>query len=141
MTERQDILRAAPFGLTESAIAWVSSAKASLNGSRRLAQLFNVMLDPGNAAQRETLRSLQPGVIIQFTLSGLERSIQAAHDVKAACDVPVLVCGDIEGGAICLDGATPMPNQLAMAALPDDGLYRQALTVMLDRLRAACIGS
>jgi beta-N-acetylhexosaminidase len=51
----------------------------------------------------------------------------------------MLVSGDVEGGTICLDGATPMPNQLGMAALANPQHYRQALGVMAEEARAVGI--
>jgi beta-N-acetylhexosaminidase len=136
MTDPMDLLRAKPFELEDADVAWVLACKAALTGQRRLAQLFNVMLTPGDDAQHEVLCRLQPGAITQFTLAGLEASVQAARRVQAAAVIPVLVSGDVEGGTICLDGVTPMPNQLAMAALPDAKLYWQALTVMMEEARS-----
>ena len=131
-----DILRAAPFGLGDEDIAWVDAKKARLAGPQRLAQLFNVMLMPGDAQHLALLRRLQPGAITQFTMGGLEAAVAAARSVQHAGPIPMLVSGDVEGGAICLDGATPMPNQLGMAALPDPQDYRRALTVMAEEARA-----
>jgi beta-N-acetylhexosaminidase len=135
MANSIEILQALPFGLSDEDIAWVHAQKARLNGSRRLAQLFNVMLRPEDEKQRAVLCTLQPGAITQFTLGGLEPSVAAARSIHDAADIPVLVSGDVEGGTICLDGATPMPNQLAMAALPDAEQYRRALAVMMDEAR------
>ncbi|MDT7838575.1 glycoside hydrolase family 3 protein [Aquabacterium sp. OR-4] len=129
-------LQASPFHLGEDDIAWVLRIKQRLAGPQRLAQLFNVMLDTAADASLATLRRLQPGAITQFTLGGLMPAVAAAQGVLAAADVPVLVSGDVEGGSICLDGTTPMPNQLGMAALADPQLYRQALQVMVDEARA-----
>jgi beta-N-acetylhexosaminidase len=136
MANPLDILRAQPFDLSDADIAWVQAQKAALRGPRRLAQLFNVMLDPAGHAQLEVLRRLQPGAITQFTLGGLEAALNAARRIQDTAGVPVLVSGDVEGGTICLDGVTPMPNQLAMAALPDAQVYRRALSVMMDEARA-----
>jgi beta-N-acetylhexosaminidase len=135
MANSTDILRAPPFGLRDEDIAWVQARKAALKGARRLAQLFNVMLRPDDETQREVLHRLQPGAITQFTLGGLEPSVAAARSLQDAAEIPLLVSGDVEGGTICLDGATPMPNQLAMAALPDAESYRCALTAMMDEAR------
>jgi beta-N-acetylhexosaminidase len=129
-------LRASPFELDDEAVAWVAQCKASLTGERRLAQLFNVLLMPGDKAHLATLQRLQPGAITQFTMSGLEAAVAAARSVQRSADIPVLVSGDVEGGTICLDGTTPMPNQLGMAALRDENDYRRALTVMMDEARA-----
>jgi beta-N-acetylhexosaminidase len=135
MANSKEILRARPFDLSDGDIAWVQAQKVSLSGPRRLAQLFNVMLRPDDENQGEVLRRLQPGAITQFTLGGLELSVAAARSIQDTADIPVLVSGDVEGGTICLDGATPMPNQLAMAALPDVEQYRRALAVMMDEAR------
>jgi beta-N-acetylhexosaminidase len=143
MASLKDSLRAPPFGLNEEDIAWVFAAKDSLqasatdpfSGLRRLAQLFNVMLRPDDEKQLEVLRRLQPGGITQFTLGGLERAVAAARSVQDAATIPVLVSGDVEGGTICLDGTTPMPNQLAMAALPNAESHQQALAVMMGEAR------
>ena len=131
-----DILRTAPFKLDDEAMAWVAQCKAALTGERRLAQLFNVMLQPGDEAHLATLRRLQPGAITQFTMTGLEAAVAAARSVQRAAAVPVLVSGDVEGGTICLDGTTPMPNQLGMAALRDHEDYRRALVIMMEEARA-----
>lgn len=136
MPSTHDILRAKPFDLSDEDIGWVEAQKAGLTGARRLAQLFNVMLIPDNAPHLAALRRLQPGAITQFTLGGLEPSVTAARGIQRAAQTPVLVSGDVEGGTICLDGATPMPNQLGMAALRDEQDYRRALAVMVEEARA-----
>jgi len=135
----REILQAQPFCLSDSDIDWVATQKAALTGSRRLAQLFNVMLDPGDAALMQALHQLQPGAVTQFTTGGLDVAVRAAQSVMDAADVPVLISGDVEGGSIRLDGTTAMPNQLGMAALPQAQDYEQALSVMLDEARAVGI--
>ncbi|MFM2058726.1 MAG: hypothetical protein RLY71_3111 [Pseudomonadota bacterium] len=131
-----DLLRAAPFHLDDDALAWVARCRAGLGGEQRLAQLFNVMVKADDAAHLDMLRRLQPGAITQFTMGGLEASVAAARSVQLAAEVPPLVSGDVEGGTISLDGSTPMPNQLGMAALRDEQDYRRALAVMMDEARA-----
>lgn len=117
-------------------MAWVEARKAELSGPSRLAQLFNVMLVPSDAKQLAVLKRLQPGAITQFTLGGLVPAVEAARSLQRAAKIPVLISGDVEGGTICLDGATPMPNQLGMAALPDELDYQHALTVMIEEARS-----
>ena len=131
-----EILRAAPFFLDDDALGWVAHCKALLTGERRLAQLFNVLLKPDDGSHLAMLRRLQPGAITQFTTGGLEASVVAARSVQSAAEVPLLVSGDVEGGTICLDGTTPMPNQLGMAALRDEQDYQRALAVMMGEARA-----
>lgn len=130
MPSPHDILRAQPFGLSDEDIAWVEAQLAHLSGAHRLAQLFNVMLIPDDEQHLALLKRLQPGAITQFTLGGLEAAVAAARSVQRSAQIPVLISGDVEGGTICLDGATPMPNQLGMAALADEHAYQLALEVM-----------
>lgn len=139
MPASHDILKSPPFELSDDDITWVVAQKTALKGARRLAQLFNVMLQPDDERHLEVLRRLQPGAITQFTLGGLETSVAAARSVQRAVDIPMLVSGDVEGGAISLDGTTQMPNQLAMAALPDTEDYRRALGVMVGEARSVGI--
>lgn len=138
MPSSHDILRAQPFGLGDGDIAWVDEQLARLTGSSRLAQLFNVMLMPDDVQHLALLKRLQPGAITQFTIGGLATAVAAARSVQREGAIPILTSGDVEGGTICLDGATPMPNQLGMAALPDEQDYRRALAVMAEE--ACAIG-
>ena len=139
MPQHFDLLRRQPFNLADDDIAWVKAQLGQLEGTARLAQLFNVMLAPDDHRSMEQLHRLQPGAITQFTSGGLEVALKAARDVQRAARIPVLISGDVEGGTIALDGTTPMPNQLGMAALPDAGDYRRALTVMAEEARAVGI--
>lgn len=136
MHSSHDILRAKPFELSDEDVAWVDAQRARLTGAQRLAQLFNVMLVPDDAKHLAMLRRLQPGAITQFTSGGLEAAVAAARSVQHSGEIPMIVTGDVEGGTICLDGATPMPNQLGMAALPDPHDYPRALAVMAGEARA-----
>lgn len=122
--------------MSDEDIGWVDAQKAELSGARRLAQLFNIMLVPDDEQHLAVLKRLQPGAITQFTLGGLETAVAAARGVQLAAQIPVLTSGDVEGGTICLDGATPMPNQLGMAALPNEQDYRRALGAMINEARA-----
>lgn len=131
-----DILRSAPFGLDEASVAWVDQCKERLKGERRLAQLFNVMLKPGDLSHLSMLKTLQPGAVTQFTTGGLESSVAAARSLQSSSDIPLLISGDVEGGTICLDGTTPMPNQLGMAALRKEEDYQNALKCMMQEARA-----
>lgn len=136
MPSSTDILRAPPFDLDDEDIAWVHEQLTHLADNQRLAQLFNVMLVPDDAQHLALLRRLQPGAITQFTMGGLDVAVAAARSVSHSGRIPMLVSGDVEGGTICLDGATQMPNQLGMAALPDPDDYRRALKVMVEEARA-----
>jgi len=130
------LLRAAPFFLDDDGVAWVVRTLQQLRGERRLAQLFNVMLQPDDAQHLATLRRLQPGAITQFMTGGPVLATAAARSIQASAQVPVLVSADVEGGTISLAGTTPMPNQLGMAALPDEADYGRALKVMMGEAQA-----
>lgn len=129
-------LRAAPFHLDDEDVAWVVHTRQQLAGEHRLAQLFNVMLQPDDASHLATLCRLQPGAITQFMFGDPAVATAAARHVLASAQVPVLVSADVEGGTISLRGSTPMPNQLGMAALPDEADYGRALEVMMGEAQA-----
>lgn len=136
MSKAIELLAAAPFHLSKQDISWVEKCLNTLTGRRRLAQLFNVILQPNNTTLTETLVGLQPGGITQFTIGGLDAAMIAAQALDRKMDIPLLISADLEGGAICLDGTTPMPNQLGMAALPSAKDYERALDVMASEGKA-----
>lgn len=138
MNTQTEALRLAPFHLDDAALDWVYATRARLGLRQRLAQLFNVMLVPMDAAGLARLAGEQPGAVTQFMLGGAEAAMQRAHDLAASLEVPLLVSSDVEGGAIHPDAFTPMGNQLAMAAMNNPELYAQCVDVMAAE--AAALG-
>lgn len=133
-----EFLARAPFSLGGAAMAWVAETHTRLSRRRRLAQLFNVMLDPFDA-RGAALAAEQPGGITQFMIGGHEVARRAAGALQAACDVPLLVSADVEGGAATLDGSTPFTNALGLAAVNDAELHAAAVRAMAIEAREAGI--
>ncbi len=136
MTNLIDSLSLAPHNLGKSDCAWVTRTYAQLPVRKRLAQLFNVMLKPQSADDLARLAEAQPGAFTQYMMDGLAAGLARAKALAAASSIPLLVSADVEGGAIALEGCSPMNNQLGMAAMNDAALYQQALEVMAAEARA-----
>jgi beta-N-acetylhexosaminidase len=129
-------LRLAPFHLNDEGVAWVQATLARLSPRQRLAQLFNVMLKPQSPEEFASLVRAQPGGFTQFLFDGLEAGLARAQTMVQGSTVPPLVSADVEGGAISLAGASPMNNQLGMAAMDSPALYEEALKVMATEAKA-----
>ena len=128
-------LRLAPFRLGQSDIDWVQATLASLSPRQRLSQLFNVMLGPQSPDQFDRIVAAQPGGFTQIMFGGLEAGLARAQALAKGSVVPLLVSADVEGGAISLAGASPMNNQLGMAAMASPALYEEAVAVMAAQAR------
>lgn len=120
----------APFHLAEKDLDWIREVASRLPRRRRLAQLFNVMLNPMNEAVVDAIRRECPGAITQFMIGGADLALSTAQGLAAALDLPLLVSADVEGGPMSLSGTTPMPCQLGMAAMADPLFYRECLQHM-----------
>jgi beta-N-acetylhexosaminidase len=127
-----------PFALSAEDAAWVVNTLGALPQRRKLAQLFNLMLVPQDAAAVDRLAAEQPGAVTQFMLGGADAGLRLLRQFVDASDIALLVSADAEGGAIALDGMTPMSNQLGMAAMNAPQLYGQAVDVMARE--AAALG-
>ncbi|MDE2501609.1 MAG: hypothetical protein KGL18_01345 [Burkholderiales bacterium] len=136
MTPTLDVLRRRPYNLGQADLDWVELTLAGLPRRRRLAQLFNVMLRPRGPEFMARLQAEQPGGVTQFMLGGPEAALPLLRSLADACELPLLVSGDVEGGAIGLAGSSPMSNQLGMAAMADAALYERAVEVMAREARA-----
>lgn len=116
-------LRRAPFHLDARAVRWVAQTFAALDDEQKLAQTLIVQ---GLELDRENLdRFVQLGVGGVFPrwdahAPGALRN--AAGYLQRHSAVPVLLCGDLEFGAlgpIGREAGTEFPNQLAVAATGD----------------------
>lgn len=125
-----DSLRLAPFNLDDDAIAWVAETRDSLTLDARLRQLFNVLQmgnDPEKIAQ---LVDAQPGGITRILRHDVDAAADALRLFTTRCQIPLLVSGDLEGGAIGIPGGTALPNQLGLAATGSTELARESIEVI-----------
>jgi len=129
-------LRRPPFQLDDEGVAWVQRHLDTLSMPQKLRQLFNVPAHGDDLAQVAALADLAPGGITRFGGADLECSWRATRALLERCEIPPLISGDIEGGAIGLPFGTGMPNQLGLAATGSPELAEQAVTVLAREARA-----
>lgn len=109
-------LRRAPFALDDAAIAWVQQTLSQLSTGQKLRQLFNVAPHGEGATDVARVAALGVGGVTRFVGLNFERSWAVARELIDASTIPLLLSGDIEGGAIAMPFGTALPNQLGLAA-------------------------
>ena len=133
-----DTLKLAPFNLSESDIAWVKKTRDRLSTGDKVRQIYcpmGVYDDPENAM---TLAKLKPGGLFRLTGPDLETAWNATRVAIESSDVPMLIAGDLEGGAYCLPYNTAALNQIGVAACNDAALSEAIATVIAEE--AALLG-
>ena len=133
-----DTLKLAPFNLSESDIAWVKKTRDRLSTGDKVRQIYcpmGVYDDPENAM---TLAKLKPGGLFRLTGPDLETAWNATRVAIESSDVPMLIAGDLEGGAYCLPYNTAALNQIGVAACNDAALSEAIVTVIAEE--AALLG-
>lgn len=131
-----DSLRLPPFSLDEAGIDWVQRTLASLSIDQKLRQLFNVALHGEDAADVARVVALGVGGVTRFVGPNFERSWAVARELIDGSQIPLLLSGDIEGGAIAMQFGTQLPNQLGLAATGSTALSEQAVDVLAAEARA-----
>ncbi len=131
----QAILRAAPFDLDEEALRWVAQTHARLTPQQKLRQLFNVAVHGNDPQAAQAAADLGVGGYTRFVGEDLSDAWRATHTLLQAADVPPLISGDLEGGAIAMPFGSGLPNQLGLAAANDKALSEQAVAVLASEAR------
>ncbi|MBI3223345.1 MAG: glycoside hydrolase family 3 protein [Nitrosomonadales bacterium] len=131
-----DALRLAPFHLDEAAIQWVEGWLRRLTTEQKVRQLFNLPAHSDDAERTAVLAGLQVGGITRYGGTDLENNWRAARTLIESAEIPLLISGDIEGGAIGMPFGTPMPNQLGLAATGSTALNGEAVEVLAREARA-----
>jgi beta-N-acetylhexosaminidase len=129
-------LARAPFSLDAEALAWVASTRDALSTEQKVRQLFNLACHGDDPAQIEQLASLKVGGITRFGGTSLEQSWQGTRTLIERSEIPLLISGDIEGGAIGNPFATRITNQLGLAAAGSAALSEEAVNVLAAEARA-----
>jgi beta-N-acetylhexosaminidase len=129
-------LAAAPFLLDEDSIGWVQRTLASLTTQERLRQLFNEASLEDDARQATALARQQLGGVTRFVGADLEAAWRATRIMVESAKLPLLVSGDLEGGAIGMPCATAVPNQLGVAATDSEEIDARITSVMAREARA-----
>ena len=129
-------LRLAPFNLDDGAIQWVEGWLGKLSTEEKVRQLFNLPAHGDDAQRTAELAAHQVGGITRFGGSDLVASWRATRALVESAEIPLLISGDIEGGAIGMPFGTPMPNQLGLAAAGSPALSEEAVAVLAREARA-----
>ena len=155
-----DELKLAPFNLDAEAVAWVKKTRDSLGTDDKVRQIYcpmGIYDDPDNA---RLLAKLKPGGLFRLMGPDLDAAWQATRIAVESSEVPMLIAGDLEGGAYCLPYNTAALNQIGVAACNDQALseaiarviaeeavamgYNWSFTPVLDinaRFRSAIVGT
>lgn len=131
-----DILRRAPFNLSDEAIAWVEATKARLTPAEKVGQLFvfhSMGQDPEALAR---LASLKPAGITRSYTPDLDYEAGFIEAAQAQANVPLLVSADLEGSRMSLAVGTEVPNPIALAAVDDLAASRGISRIMGAEARA-----
>lgn len=129
-------LRAAPFHLDTEAIDWVRRTLGRLSFEDRLRQLFCEASMTDDPAEADTLAKARLGGVTRFVGADLKAAWHATRRLVESSEVPLLVAGDLEGGGIGMPCATPVPNQLGLAAAGSPVLAEEIAGLIAREARA-----
>ena len=125
-----------PLALDAADAAWVTRTLDGLSTEQRIAQLFILSTREDSAAEVAETSGHAPGGVHRFPTPDLARSLQATRDLLDAADVPLILSGDIEGGSVSYPFATPIPNQMGIAACDDLDLSHALADIVARESRA-----
>jgi beta-N-acetylhexosaminidase len=125
-----------PLALDAEAQAWVRRTRDAMGAEARIAQLFVLSSRQDSVAETATIAGFRPGGVHRFPTPDLAGALQATRDALAASEIPLILSGDIEGGTISYPFATPVPNQLGIAACDDLALSEAIAEVVAGESRA-----
>ena len=127
-----DELKLAPFNLDDQALAWVKKTLDSLSTELKVRQIYcpmGIYDDPANA---RLLAQMKPGGLFRLMGPDLEAAWAATRIAVESSEVPMLIAGDMEGGAYCLPYNTAALNQIGVAACNDPALSEAIATVIAE---------
>lgn len=127
-----DELQLAPFNLDAEGIAWVKKTLDSLSTELKVRQIYcpmGIYDDPDNA---RVLAQLKAGGLFRLMGPDLDAAWQATRIAIESAEVPLLIAGDLEGGAYCLPYNTAALNQIGVAACNDQALSEAIATVIAE---------
>jgi beta-N-acetylhexosaminidase len=115
-------LRAAPFRLGEQSAAWVEQTLAGMTTAQKVGQVMCLYLLSHDVPEwigwlRE--RGIAPGAVM-ITMRAPEASARHAALLQEACEVPLLVAGNLESGTVnFLRGTEAFGNPMQIGATGD----------------------
>lgn len=121
--------------MTADEAQWVARTRDGLSTERKIAQLFNISTTDGDPEAVARAAALGLGAYQRFPGSDLTQAWDNSRRLITDAAIPPLISGDIEGGDVSFGFATPLPNQLGLAACNDLALSEQVMTVIARESR------
>ena len=131
-----DSLRLAPFCLDDAGVAWVRGWLDRLSTGQKLRQLFNLNAKADDPASVAAMAELGVGGVTRLGGQDLASHWHATRTLAERSEIPLLISGDIEGGAIALPFGSQLPNQLGLAATGSTALAEEAVAVLAREARS-----
>lgn len=122
--------------LDAEALRWVETTRDAMTVEAQVAQLFVLGSQSELPEDVDALTRLRPGGLHRFPNGPLADVWRATKQMLESAEVPIVLSGDIEGGTVSYPFATPVPNQLAIAAIDDLKLSEELARLMARESRA-----
>jgi beta-N-acetylhexosaminidase len=131
-----DSLALAPYHLSPEDIAWVKKTRDGLSAEDKIAQIFcSMSLRDDPAAMKDILRR-KPGGMLRYMGPDFEAAWQATRIAVETSEIPLLIAGDLEGGAYGQPYFSPVLNQIGVAACNDSAVSESVADVLAREGRA-----
>jgi len=125
-----------PLALAPADRAWVDRTRDALSTEEKVAQLFVLSSREDSADETTELAGLKPGGVHRFPGRDLAAAVTETRAILERSETPPIISGDIEGGTLSYAFATPVLNQLGIAACADLGLSEAIAGVIARESRA-----
>ena len=128
-------LRAAPFNLDDTGIAWVTDTLAAMTPAQKVGQLFVHISMGKDPAELARLARLHPAGITRFYTDDVGYEADFIDRVRGQSPIPLLISADLEGSRMSLAFGAQVPNPLALAAIDDVQASRDIARIMAEEAR------
>ncbi len=123
-------LALAPFNLAADDIAWVKKTRDALTTSQKIAQIFCSMSLRDDPAAISDIVNRKPGGLLRYMGPNLDAAWQATRIAIESSEIPLLIAGDLEGGAYGQPYFSPVLNQIGVAACNDCAMSESIADVL-----------
>ncbi|HEV7289949.1 glycoside hydrolase family 3 protein [Sphingomonas sp.] len=124
------------FALSEQDLSWVERVRDGLTAEQKIAQLFVLSSRHDTIEEVDWLAGFAPGGVHRFPTHDLTAAWAATRAQLDRSEVPLILSGDIEGGMLSAPFATPIPNQMGIAACDDPDLTERLARIVGKESRA-----
>lgn len=131
-----DSLARAPFNLSAEDIAWVKKTRDGLSAENKIRQIYCPMCVYDDLENVRRLADLKPGAMFRLLGPDMEAAWKATRLAAESSEIPLLIAGDLEGGAHGLPFFSPVLNQIGVAACNDPALSEGIADVLGRECRA-----